>query len=404
MKVIYIGTACASGDLEYYASISKKRLVYTQQNWDYSLCQCLQKRCANDLIVFSYPPIDCFPNSKKILLKSRPISNIRYGVVLGTVLIPYVKQSLLAIHLQRAINKVIQKYTGEKIIIITHTIYYQSLKAAFSAKKRYGNVKVISLVPDMPAFLSRTINNNAIIKYYNKATIEAAMNVDGYVCFSEYQMEDLNRDRQHIVLNGFVDPDIIKDEQTKDSIISQVESDKRIKLLYAGKISKSMGIDRLIDAFLSLPNIDACLYLCGNGDIVDSVIKRNDERIVYLGVLPRETVLSIERKCDLLLNPRLIEEEFSKKSFPSKTFEYLVSGVPTLSSHLKCFSSEYDDYMVYFENNSLNEYIEKIKYCIENIEALKEKAILARTFVLEKKNVENYCNDLLNFVGYQNEN
>ncbi len=404
MKIIYIGTASAPEDLEYYATISKKELVYTQQNWDYSLCKGLQKQCANDLIVFSYPPVDSIPNSTKIFLNSRPISNIENGVILGTVLLPYVKQALLAIHLQRRIKRVIRKYPGEKIIIITHTIYYQSLKAAFAAKKTYGNVDIISLVPDMPVFLSRTIKNNAIIKYYNRETIKAAQNVDGYVCFSEYQMEDLNQDRKHIVLNGFVDSDIINHKQSKDKIVSQIESDKRIKLLYAGKISKSMGIDLLIDAFLSLNNRDVCLYLCGNGDIVENIINRDNERIVYLGVQPRNAVLTIERKCDLLLNPRLIEEEFSKKSFPSKTFEYLVSGVPTLSSHLKCFSSEYDDYMVYFENNTVEEYTKKIKYCIENIDVLREKAISARKFVLENKDIGNYCNELLRFVGYRNEN
>ena len=403
MKVIYIGTASSPEDLDYYASISKKKLVYTQQNWDYSLCKELQNRLNDNLFVYSYPPVDCFPKTRRIFINSRTITNISNGKILGTVLVPYVKQIVVAARLNKEINYLVKQYPDEDIIIITHTIYYQSLKAAFKAKQRHRRLKVVSLVPDLPGFLYRTVKNHAIIDLYNKLTIKAAMNVDAYVCFSEFQMENLNNEKPYIVLNGFVDPGIVSSFSKDSDIISQIESDKNIKLLYAGRLSKEMGIDCLIEAFLSVENNDATLYLCGNGDLVDKIKDMDDDKIKYLGALPRETVISIEKKCDLLLNPRLINEEFSRKSFPSKTFEYLVSGVPVLSSHLRCFSSEYDDYMVYFEDNTKEEYSEKIRYCLRNIISLKGKALAAKRFVLEHRSVKSYCDTLIQFIGYHDE-
>ena len=216
-------------------------------------------------------------------------------------------------------------------------------------------------------------------------------------------MENLNRKKPYVVLNGYVDPSILSCNDDNSAIVSNFESDKKVKLFYAGTISKDMGIDCLVNAFLSLNRDDARLYICGNGDLVEDIKKMDSDKIVYLGVLQRETVLSLERKSDLLLNPRLIDAEFSKKSFPSKTFEYLISGVPVLSSHLKCFTNEYDDYMVYFEDNTFEEYSCKLLLCLENIEMLKEKAILAKKFVIESKSVNNYCEALLKFVGYKNE-
>lgn len=55
-----------------------------------------------------------------------------------------------------------------------------------------------------------------------------------------------------------------------------------------------------------------------------------DRRIQYLGSIPHDEILQLQRTASLLVNPRTPEGIYTKYSFPSKTMEYLASGTPTL--------------------------------------------------------------------------
>ena len=74
-------------------------------------------------------------------------------------------------------------------------------------------------------------------------------------------------------------------------------------------------------------------------------------------------------------------------SFPSKNMEYLVSGTPVLSTKLKCIPKEYYKYFYFFEDESLDGFIFKIKEIInkDRIE-LFEFGKRSRNWVLENKN------------------
>ncbi|MNV74829.1 hypothetical protein D3C71_1680810 [compost metagenome] len=61
----------------------------------------------------------------------------------------------------------------------------------------------------------------------------------------------------------------------------------------------------------------------------------------YLGQLDRNAVLQLQREAALLINPRDNESAFTKYSFPSKTIEYMSSGVPVMMYALDGIPTEY---------------------------------------------------------------
>ena len=85
-----------------------------------------------------------------------------------------------------------------------------------------------------------------------------------------------------------------------------------------------------------------------------------------------------QREAWALINPRDPGNNISKLTFPSKTFEYLVSGTPVISTKLNGYSNEMLDHLFLIdEDKSLGEVIDDLlsigpeemkQFCISNYE------------------------------------
>ena len=139
---------------------------------------------------------------------------------------------------------------------------------------------------------------------------------------------------------------------------------------------------------MTIKNADIKLYICGDGDAREEIIKlsRVDGRINYLGLVKREHALLYQKNAMLLVNPRTPEGAFTKYSFPSKIMEYLASGVPTLMYRLPGIPTEYYDYCYAVEETGI-EYLSDALEKVINIseEQRRSKGDLARKFILSKK-------------------
>jgi len=70
-------------------------------------------------------------------------------------------------------------------------------------------------------------------------------------------------------------------------------------------------------------------------------------------MLSRSEVLKKQSVVDFLVNPRPITEDYTKYSFPSKTLENMLSGTPLITTKLRGIPDEYNDYLIYFETDSI---------------------------------------------------
>ena len=116
--------------------------------------------------------------------------------------------------------------------------------------------------------------------------------------------------------------------------------------MYAGGVYEKYGLKTLVDAFIKLKRKDIDLYIFGEGSFVNEIIKlsKHHNNIYYKGCVSTEEIVKYEKKALLLVNPRPVNEEFSKYSFPSKTIEYMLSGTPVISTKLPGIPEEYFDY------------------------------------------------------------
>ena len=109
--------------------------------------------------------------------------------------------------------------------------------------------------------------------------------------------------------------------------------------------------------------------------------------VVYHGTVLASKIIKIQKYASLLVNPRPVEDEYTKYSFPSKNMEYMVSGTPVLTTDLPGMPQEYKEYVFIIEDYS----IEGIKDKLCEIAGMDKKELMkagqrAREFVLNKKN------------------
>ena len=112
-----------------------------------------------------------------------------------------------------------------------------------------------------------------------------------------------------------------------------------------------------------------------------------DSRIDFRGQLPRNEILKLQKLATVLVNPRQNNEEFTKYSFPSKTMEYLSSGIPVVAYRLDGVPDEYENYLFYVKEDTVESLAEKLwEICELTPEARKAAGQKGRDFVLSEKN------------------
>ena len=157
----------------------------------------------------------------------------------------------------------------------------------------------------------------------------------------------------------------------------------------------------LLDAFGMVRDSELKLVLCGSGDAEELVRERvkADERISFLGRVDREIVLALQKNATILVNPRQNNEDFTKYSFPSKNLEYLSSGVPVIAYKLDGIPDEYDEFIIYPENDSVDALHKTIKTLSEMTD--EERRCIgdkARCFVAENKNKNTQAQRIFEFI------
>ena len=281
------------------------------------------------------------------------------------------------------------------------TVFF-SFKKVIKLCKRQGNTSIIADVLNAPVALgaylaSRVMNKKYVIsitddpvlcgcgKAYYTTSNYLIRKSDAYIFITEAMREKYHvEDKNSIVIEGLVD--INENEELN----SKVKSDyAKFLVMYTGSIHEKYGIGNLVKGFLDADISDSELHIYGDGDYRDTLLDicKKHKNVVYYGTVLSSKIVEIQRNASLLVNPRPIEDEYTKYSFPSKNMEYMVSGTPVLTTDLPGMPKEYKDYVFIMEDYSPEGIKDKlIEIADMDKKKLDEVGIKAREFVLNKKN------------------
>lgn len=326
--------------------------------------------------------IETYPKSSKLMFRRQLFSHkndkCNNDVFLGFVNLPIIKKITQFVRLKRELKNLVHE--GEENIVISYALTSHSLLAIRSFCK-YSKTCVI--VPDLPQYMSEKRRLlYRIAKSIDRLLINQLLKkIDSFVLLSSYMHERLPiGNKPWIQMEGIYNSLNDPPPQEKDSYKV---------ILYTGNLGKRYGIIDLLDAFSLIDDPKYRLWIRGNGETLPIIQERMkiDSRIVYYEPMSKEELLALHKQATLLINPIHKSKEFTKYFFPSKTMEYMASGTPTLMSRLACLPKEYEEYLFFFDDESIYGMRDKIiEICNKPSKELEEFGERASMFIIQNKN------------------
>ena len=130
------------------------------------------------------------------------------------------------------------------------------------------------------------------------------------------------------------------------------------------------------------------MILAGRGPLEADVeaAARSDPRIEFRGFMNRKEVLALHAQADVLVSMRITQSVHTAYAFPSKTFEYLLSGVPVITTATGHMKAEYGPYCFILEEES-SQALAALLQRIERLEPSERARIgrAARQFIVHHK-------------------
>lgn len=393
---LFLGGFYSSNDISRLMINSKTPLSWANNKLQWAYIEGL-KYYYKYIYALSAPQIGSFPfRYKKIYFRSDSDDDvIKYSSFLN---ITYIKKFARKRVIYKAALKILRQLEQDvSVDLFVYDLDYSLLQAAIDLKKRFDNINLCVIVPDLPDLIGR--ENRFLGRLYGKIVAKKQHYlygaVDRWVLLSKFMTERIPEAiGKSIVIEGMINSDT--QQKAKKDIIT-----KKL-ILYTGAVSLRNGCLELAKAFLEVPESDARLLYCGLGDAISAIqeLARDDKRIICLGQLEHSKVLELQNKAWVLVNPRQNSREFSRYSFPSKLLEYYISGTPVLMYKIDGVPEEYYDYCIIPHDNSLQELTYSLIQVLNMSEGeLAGIANKAREFVLREKNYIKQCSHLFVFMN-----
>ena len=287
------------------------------------------------------------------------------------------------------------RYKGSDITVFVYSMRSAPMATACRIKEKIPQAKIYLIITDLPQFMDLGQSRvNAVLKKFDWQSIKKMQKkFDGFILYAEKMAEYLEiPSNKWILMEGSYD--------TTEQITAVKEKKKAV--MYSGKLDEQYGIKMLVDAFMSIQDLDIELWITGGGN-TEGYIKacaKKDNRIKFYGFLPsRQDVLQKQAEASLLVNMRLPSEPASGYCFPSKLFEYMATGTPVLSFDIAGIPREYLQYLYVVKQETVDALAKAIEETLSLDEAsLQEQGNGAREFVINEKNTKTQCSKMWKFV------
>lgn len=392
--MIFLGTMFDPQDEKQILKKSKIGVQNASNIFQARVLHGLRKNGVNNVKVLNVLPVGVWPKQYScLLLKQKRWTIFSYDCLeIGSLNVPFFKQLIREYY----VKKQLELLTESDKEILIYSTYLPFLRAVFKLKP---DVKITLIVTDLPDFYDlgkvsalkrklREINNKEIYRTLKR--------IDRFVLLTEQMAAALQvGNRPFTVVEGIADNNSENSERKLDS-----NPDKKI-VFYSGTLHYQFGIKKLLDAFELLSDPDLELWICGDGEAAEEIRRMSalDQRIKFYGYVSSEEVSQLRACASVLVNPRNNSGEYTKYSFPSKTMEYLMSGIPTIMYKLDGIPDAYDEHIFYIKGNEAQDIADKI---LEVMQLEKTERIKfgedAREFVLREKNEKAQVKKIIELI------
>ena len=348
-------TGCYPKEYEkFYINQSKVMPQNAANELSWRIIEGLDENIPSKFNVLTTPFIGYYPRGfKRLIIRSRSWSHngVSKDTLLGFINIKGLETYIKSERIYKFIKKWCRENKQNRHVLI-YSHYAGFLRAVGKIKKKVPDLHVTCLITDMPELNERKDLQGFVGKIKGlprqimiNTTYKNLGYVDSFVLLTEKMKEYLSiGEKPYIVIEGMAP---YSSEKEMDPI-----NDGIFKIVYTGTLHRKYGICNLLDAMDYLKNENVALYVCGDGDCREEVIKRakEEKNINYLGVLKHCEAIALQQSASLLINPRPDFGLQTALSFPSKTMEYMLVGKPVYCFKLKGIPNDYDKYLMYFSD------------------------------------------------------
>jgi len=293
----------------------------------------------------------------------------------------YVRQKRVVDDGMRLIAKLLKNAKRDKPLIVVDGLNGTLRRLAIKACKKH-DLKAILIMTDNPALLS-----GAKAKAAQSAIAE--MRKFEYFIPLTPALDILVNPRHQPHLNI---PGIAEGRESYSAY-------QRPYFFFAGALHERYGVNNLIQAFMNT-NYDVDLLIAGHGP--EHYVKQqcgHDERIKFLGQLTPTETYKYEAGALLNINPRPYDRVLNDYSIPSKFFEYMTSGVPTMSTEHSQLTSKYDKSVIWAGRGTPTDLKMGVVQFMEMSPAARDRmAKKAKETILEELGIEAIAKRLHQFV------
>ncbi len=200
-----------------------------------------------------------------------------------------------------------------------------------------------------------------------------------------------------IIVPGIVNSRVL-DIYSSTEQLSPYTTTGHFNVVYTGALEEVYGVKELVDSFCTIEE-RYVLHVFGSGSLGDYI---NEKSIIYsnlkfYGFKPASYLSKFVVNCDLLINPRPIDSNMSKMSFPSKLLEYALSGKPVLTTPLESIPEEIKNKFIYIEVDEENA-ITKSIYHVDSSPELKTIGASLKSEVLQRYSVESISEKIKSLI------
>lgn len=349
--------------------------------------------------ILSVFPIPSFPSSKQLYCAS---SRIKLNDDVNLDMLPIfnvtpVKQFMLGVSAYSEIVKWGRMAGPGEKIIFTFNITVPPGVFVLRAARRIG-ARIVAMVYDVNVpgeTVPQTLPYR--IDYWQHRKI--LRKYDGLVVITDAIARDFAPGTPYLRVEGGIKSDLV--EQYRAIHENQQRDANHFTVVAAGRLDEANGIKEILGAFSLLEGDRYRLHIAGTGPLENTVREAagRDHRIRYHGFIPFEEVLSLYATADVLVNMRLTQRLNTRYFFPSKTMEYMASGVPVITTCPGNMAEEYGAF-TYLLHEETPEALADMILSVDTlpVEQRNAKGLAARQYIVTNKTWDAQAGKIVRFL------